>query len=346
MAVDSQGNLFAANFSSGTISEVPTSGVDAGSVSTYVTGLDEPTGVTLSPGGTLYVAEAVGSIYTVTSGTATLFASLAENPTGMAFDSQSNLYVSGLSNGDIYVYPQAGGGPNTFATGFSDPEGLVFNTAGDLLVADLGNSNGAGSSSSEITLLESNGQFDENITGFTDPAYIVDLSGTSTVTPSAGANGAIVPGTPQAVSSGSSIGFTATPDSGYAVNQWLLNGTVAQTGGDTFTVTNATPNDTVVVTFKASGPITPFPGAYEGLLADDSGYVTINLSANGRFTGNAIIGADSHTFSGLFSSLGAAQATVSGNAGSISLQLGIGQSGIPGTYSITGSANGTTVISQ
>jgi sugar lactone lactonase YvrE len=289
MAVDSQGNLFAANFSSGTISEVPTSGVDAGSVSTYVTGLDEPTGVTLSPGGTLYVAEAVGSIYTVTSGTATLFASLAENPTGMAFDSQSNLYVSGLSNGDIYVYPQAGGGPNTFATGFSDPEGLVFNTAGDLLVADLGNSNGAGSSSSEITLLESNGQFDENITGFTDPAYIVDLSGTSTVTPSAGANGAIVPGTPQAVSSGSSIGFTATPD---------------------------------------------------------SGYVTINLSANGRFTGNAIIGADSHTFSGLFSSLGAAQATVSGNAGSISLQLGIGQSGIPGTYSITGSANGTTVISQ
>jgi hypothetical protein len=73
-----------------------------------------------------------------------------------------------------------------------------------------------------------------------------------TVTPSAGANGAISPNTPQAVNRGGSQAFTATPSAGYAVSQWLVDGTLAQTGGTSFTLTNITTSHNVQVTFISS----------------------------------------------------------------------------------------------
>ena len=72
----------------------------------------------------------------------------------------------------------------------------------------------------------------------------------STLTPSAGANGSISPNTAQTVSSGGSATFTATPNPGYTVNQWVLNGTPVQTGGTGYTVSNVTGDTTVHVTFK------------------------------------------------------------------------------------------------
>jgi hypothetical protein len=53
------------------------------------------------------------------------------------------------------------------------------------------------------------------------------------------------------VISGLSATFTATPNGGYAVYQWLLNGVVAQTGGASFTATNITTASTVQVTFQS-----------------------------------------------------------------------------------------------
>lgn len=257
LAVDGSGNLYVVNFGSDTVSIIPTSGSNVGIASRYAVGFDNPTGIAISPNGTMYVSESVGDIYTVsTSGSLTLFYNLGENPTGMAFDSQSNLYVSGLSNGTIYEFPAAGGGPEPFATGFSDPEGLAFDSAGDLIIANLGTGDGGGSTSAEITFLYSNASFDENITGLADPAYIVDLSGSSIVTPTSGSDGVIAPNAPQSVASGTSVTFTATPDTGFKVNQWSLNGSVVQTGGTSFTIMDATPNDTVLVTFKTSQPPT------------------------------------------------------------------------------------------
>jgi len=341
ITVDSQGNLYVANFGSNTISKIPTTGTNAGVPSTFATGLDNPIGLAISPGGTIYVSEGAGPIYTVSStGSLTLYQTPGENPTGIVFDSQSNLYVSGLSNGDLYEYPQAGGGPTVFASGFSDPEGLTFDSGGNLLVANLGDSNGGGSTSSEITELSATGSLIKNFTGFTDPSYIVALSGSSTVTPSAGPNGAINPPTAQTITSGSSVGFTATPDNLYVVDQWLLNGSVAQSGGTNFTVSNATPNDTVEVTFRYVGPITPFPGVYDGLLDDDSGFVTVNLSTDGHFTGKVTLGSASHAITGAFNTFGAAQAS---GAIPVSLQLNLGQTGMPGSYAITGTANGVGV---
>lgn len=71
-----------------------------------------------------------------------------------------------------------------------------------------------------------------------------------TVTPSAGANGSISPATAQVVNAGSSLTFTATPNTGFGVNQWLLDGNVVQNGGISFQLNNIQSNHTVEVTFN------------------------------------------------------------------------------------------------
>ena len=71
-----------------------------------------------------------------------------------------------------------------------------------------------------------------------------------TVTPTADANGSIDPATAQVVNVGSSLTFTATPDAGFGVNQWLLDGNVVQTGGASFQLNNIQTNHAIEVTFN------------------------------------------------------------------------------------------------
>ena len=82
---------------------------------------------------------------------------------------------------------------------------------------------------------------------------------TYSVTPSAGANGSINPSTVQTTTSGSSMSFTATPNNGYMVDQWLVNNGLAQAGGTFYALTNITSNKTVHVTFRAVVSPTPTP---------------------------------------------------------------------------------------
>lgn len=70
-----------------------------------------------------------------------------------------------------------------------------------------------------------------------------------TINSSSGSNGSVSPSGSQTVNSGATLTFTATPDTGYGVNQWLVDGTLAQTGGTTYQLTNVTTNHTVNVTF-------------------------------------------------------------------------------------------------
>lgn len=72
---------------------------------------------------------------------------------------------------------------------------------------------------------------------------------TFTVNTTAGANGAVSPNGAVSVDYGDDQAFTATPDSGYSVYQWLLDGGLAQTGGTSYTLTNVTANHTVAVSF-------------------------------------------------------------------------------------------------
>ncbi|HBD7044714.1 TPA: DUF1566 domain-containing protein [Legionella pneumophila] len=100
-----------------------------------------------------------------------------------------------------------------------------------------------------------------------------------TVTPSAGANGTISPATPQVVNAGSSLTFTATPNTGFGVNQWLLDGNVVPNGGTTFQLNNIQANHTVEVTFNQTtlSPLTqnlalsiasPFPDSDPALVGN------------------------------------------------------------------------------
>lgn len=79
---------------------------------------------------------------------------------------------------------------------------------------------------------------------------------TYTITASSTGNGSISPGGSVTVNSGGSQTFTATPNAGYGVNQWLVDGSLAQTGGMTYSLNNITANHMVSVSF-GSATITP-----------------------------------------------------------------------------------------
>ena len=104
-----------------------------------------------------------------------------------------------------------------------------------------------------------------------------------TVTPSAGANGSINPNTPQAVASGYSITFTATPNIGYQVDSWSVDGQVVQTGGWTYNLSNVTANHSVLVTFKSIAyTVTPSAGA-NGSISPNTPQ-TVNYGSSITFT--------------------------------------------------------------
>jgi uncharacterized repeat protein (TIGR03803 family) len=82
------------------------------------------------------------------------------------------------------------------------------------------------------------------------------------VNATAGNNGAINPSGDQEVSPGSSTTFTATPNPGYVVNAWSVEGTVQQIGGSSFTLSNVTADCHVKVTFSLmTFVLTPCAGA-------------------------------------------------------------------------------------
>lgn len=88
-----------------------------------------------------------------------------------------------------------------------------------------------------------------NVTGNRTVGVTFKLK-TFTVTSSAGTGGSIKPPGVVTVSPGGSVTFTATAAKGYAVNVWLVDGIVVQTGGNRYTLKNVTANHTVQVTFR------------------------------------------------------------------------------------------------
>jgi uncharacterized repeat protein (TIGR01451 family) len=119
---------------------------------------------------------------------------------------------------------------------------------------------------------------------------------TYVITPTAGSNGSMTPGTPQTVNYGSSITFTLVPSTGYHAADVRVDG-VAQGALSSYTFTNVVTNHTITAAFaintytltvaaagNGSGVVTPSVGAYVytyGML------VTPTASANtgSTFTG-------------------------------------------------------------
>ena len=99
-----------------------------------------------------------------------------------------------------------------------------------------------------------------------------------TVTASAGTNGSISPSGPQTVVMGNSVAFTAAPATDYLVQQWLVNGKVAQTGGASYTLQNVTNTNTVVVRFALN------PCSRLSLAVSGNGTVTPATLGGGMLT--------------------------------------------------------------
>jgi sugar lactone lactonase YvrE len=101
---------------------------------------------TVSGGGTLYVStplsyppiaqvSSTGSVSSFTSNSSQL-----NNPQGVAFSLQGNLYVANNGSNTIEEFSQSGIDLGTFAnTGLSSPAGLIFDSANNLYVANQGN---------------------------------------------------------------------------------------------------------------------------------------------------------------------------------------------------------------
>jgi len=80
---------------------------------------------------------------------------------------------------------------------------------------------------------------------------------TYTITPSAGANGSISPSSNFTETQGNMTTFAATPDAGYTVDQWKLDGNVVQTGMNSYALTNIQSDHSVQVTFEVIPPPPP-----------------------------------------------------------------------------------------
>ncbi len=96
-----------------------------------------------------------------------------------------------------------------------------------------------------------------------DANYAVEanFSNQYTITASAGANGSIRPSGTIIKTYGNSQLFTATPDTGYITDTWLIDGSVVQTGSNTYILSNITANHTVQVNFIIDQRSFAFPGA-------------------------------------------------------------------------------------
>ena len=69
------------------------------------------------------------------------------------------------------------------------------------------------------------------------------------ITASAGSGGSISPAGSWLVESGGSVLYSASPNTNYVVNQWLLDGNLVQTGGTSYLLPNIQANHSIQVTF-------------------------------------------------------------------------------------------------
>ena len=180
-----------------------------------------------------------------------------------------------------------------------------------------------------------------NIIGSHSVSVTFKTASTFTVTPSVGANGTLSPNTAQSVTSGSSLAFTATPNTGYAMGVWSVDGTTVQTGGRTYTLSNITANHTVAVTFIVFTPkITPSAGANGKISPSTAQTVTYGSSLTLTATPNSGYTVNAWSVDGVSVQTGGTTYTLSNIIGSHSVSVTFKAAS---TYTVTPSvgANGT-----
>jgi len=139
IALDAQGNLYiainVANASSGTIEKFSASGTDLGAFGDAV--LQWPDALTFDKGGNLYVSDLTGAkIWKFSPGGHGVVFVSGDNYRGLAFDSQTNLYVGVGWSIDKFDATGASLGVLSPRSGEFAAEGLAFDGDGNLFMSD------------------------------------------------------------------------------------------------------------------------------------------------------------------------------------------------------------------
>lgn len=162
IAMDSAQNIYVADTGNNAIRKINSAGV----VTTLISGIASPQGIVLAPSGDLYVS--TGTTHQIlrvsTGGDTTVIAGNGSgcldgtgvnakfaNPTGLAVDSNENVYVADSGNNRIRKVTPGGvvttlaGGVAGYQDGsksnakFLSPYGVALEASGSLLVTDMGN---------------------------------------------------------------------------------------------------------------------------------------------------------------------------------------------------------------
>jgi sugar lactone lactonase YvrE len=139
--MDGAGNLYVTNFGNGTIAKISS----AGAVSTFNSGLNGPTGITIDGNGNIYVATNnnmnLSTIFKITpSGAASSFATITGYIYGLTIDNSGNLYAANAGTASISKV-SGNGTVSTFASGMSSISGIALSSNGDLYAT--GTTNGS-----------------------------------------------------------------------------------------------------------------------------------------------------------------------------------------------------------
>ena len=124
-----------------------------------------------------------------------------------------------------------------------------------------------------------------NITVFSQ-SIPVTQSAPYSVTPTSGTNGSISPSTPQGSGPSGGLQFIAYPDTGYTVDQWLVNGVAVQTGGGVFNLTGISADASIEVTFMVQ-TFTISPSAGPGGSINPDAPFIIDSGSSAVFTSTA-----------------------------------------------------------
>ncbi len=210
-------------------------------------------GVAFNPSGTrAYVANEFGpaELFVIDTSTNTIITSVAvgAGTSGVAVNpAGTRVYTANGSSDTVSVVDTATNTvTNTIAVG-SSPRSVTFNASGTrAYVGNVGSNTvsviDTGTETVIATVPVTQGPFGIAVA----PAL---LPATFTVTPSAGANGAINPATAQTIASGATAAFTITPAPGYTASAGgTCGGTLA---GNTYTTNAVTANCTVTASFSA-----------------------------------------------------------------------------------------------
>jgi sugar lactone lactonase YvrE len=148
VAVDSAGKLYVSNYYNGTVAiyTPPFIGPDQGLSATINLPAGEPYGMAFNSAGKLFVAVARGGVsvyappFTGASSPDFTISNGVSDPTGAAFDSKGNLYVTNNANSTVTIYKpplSASSAPSaTLTNGVQYPYQDAFDSEGNLYVAN------------------------------------------------------------------------------------------------------------------------------------------------------------------------------------------------------------------